>query len=168
MTSVDPTSPGPYAHIACCLEDSAGSRLALAEARRLRALGPGRLSVVHVATDPLLFLDHEEDGTSVDPRDLQAASARWLEREMAEIPEGEPALLHGAPAAAVCAWAREARPDLIVAGAHRSRTERALLGSFAAHLAHHAPCPVLLVRPPEYEAAGASGPAEIRHERSTS
>lgn len=58
-----------------------------------------------------------------------------------------PALLHEHPAAeAAMAWAREAHPDLIVAGAHRGPLERALLGSFAAHIAREAPCPALLTR----------------------
>jgi nucleotide-binding universal stress UspA family protein len=37
--------------------------------------------------------------------------------------------------------------DLLVAGVYRGMASRALLGSFAQHLAYHAPCPVLLVGP---------------------
>jgi nucleotide-binding universal stress UspA family protein len=36
-----------------------------------------------------------------------------------------------------------------VAAAHRGLVERAMLGGFAAYVAYHAPCPVLLVHPPE-------------------
>jgi nucleotide-binding universal stress UspA family protein len=36
----------------------------------------------------------------------------------------------------------------VVAATHRGLVERALLGSFASHLAHHSPCPVFLI-PPE-------------------
>ena len=54
----------------------------------------------------------------------------------------------GQAAAAATSWAEDARADLIVASAHRGVRERLMLGSFAGHLARHAPCPVLLVRPP--------------------
>ena len=43
----------PYPHIACCLDQSEASGRALAEARRLRAFGAGRLSLVHVLEGPL-------------------------------------------------------------------------------------------------------------------
>jgi nucleotide-binding universal stress UspA family protein len=38
----------------------------------------------------------------------------------------------------------------MVAATHRGLVERALLGSFAGYLAHHAPCSVFLV-PPEQD-----------------
>lgn len=138
----------PYAHIAVCIDDSEASMRALAEARRLRALGPGRLSLVHVAPAPLMFRRGGE-GWEPDPRDLNRVAARWLEEVAASVPEGEPVLSVGHPPTAVVEWAREARPDLLVAAAHRGPVERILLGSFAGHLAHHAPCSVLLVRPRE-------------------
>jgi hypothetical protein len=57
-------------------------------------------------------------------------------------------LLTGDPdAEVVCDWARRARVDLLVAGVYRGAAARALYGSFAHHLAYHAPCPVLLVGP---------------------
>jgi nucleotide-binding universal stress UspA family protein len=55
--------------------------------------------------------------------------------------------LEGFPAPAACDWALEADVDLIVAACHRGLTARITLGSFAHHLIHHAPCPVLIVRP---------------------
>jgi nucleotide-binding universal stress UspA family protein len=55
--------------------------------------------------------------------------------------------LDGYPPAAVCDWAAEADVDLVVAAAHRGLVQRMLLGSFAAYLAHHSPCTILLVRP---------------------
>ena len=42
----------PYPHIACCIDQSEASGRALAEARRLRAFGAGRLSLVHVLEAP--------------------------------------------------------------------------------------------------------------------
>jgi nucleotide-binding universal stress UspA family protein len=136
----------PFAHIACCVDDSDAGREALALARELRALGPGRLSVVHVSPRPLLF-ERGPDGELVpDRHDIWSRSGRWL-RSLARAGE-EPVLLTGDPPTAAVEWAGDADVDLLIAAAHRSRLERALLGGFAAHLAYHAPCAVLLARPP--------------------
>jgi nucleotide-binding universal stress UspA family protein len=127
---------GPlWAHIACCLDESPASRAALREAARLRGTGSGRLSLVNVAHGP--------------PHDATLSAPDWL-TAAAEESSGEPVVLRnlGVPAAAICDWADGARVDLIVATAHRGVRQRILLGSFAGHLARHAPCSVLLVRPP--------------------
>lgn len=137
----------PYAHIACCVEDSEASALALAEARRLRDVGPGRLSVVHVATAGAVFAGGPE-APLTDVVGAREASERWLTGLVAGIPGAEPVLLDGDPPGAVVEWARAAGPDLIVAASQRGFLERLLLGSFATHLARRSPCSVLLVRPP--------------------
>lgn len=128
-----------WSHIACCVDDSPGATAALAEARRLRAQGAGRLSFVHVAYGP--------PGGRTDPSVQQAQA--WLEETAAEVPSAEPVVLTnlGRPAGAVCSWAEESQVDLLVTSAHRGVRERTMLGSFAGHLAHHGPCTVLLVRP---------------------
>jgi len=136
----------PYAHIACCVEGSAASELALAEARRLRDLGPGRLTLVHVATAGVTFAGGPETPIA-DVVGALESSRRWLADFAARVPGAEAVLLEGAPPGAVVAWAKESGPDLLVAAAHRGLLERLLLGSFATHLARHAPCSVLLVRP---------------------
>lgn len=138
-----PPGPGepPYRHIACCVDDSPASARALEEASRLRALGPGALSVVHAAPRPLI---DEDDPAAA--HDLAREDDAWLRRTAAAVPGAEPVLLTGLPADEVLAWAAEARPDLLVAAAHRGPVERALLGSFAARVALEAPCPVLLTR----------------------
>jgi nucleotide-binding universal stress UspA family protein len=145
--------PMPYPHIACCVEDSDGSRAALEEAARLRrALGPGRLSVVHVhtpvPTDPYL-----DDGTALiaEEAEIESAVHHWLREEVEGLglPDAEPVQLIGAHAAsAVCEWAQEVGVDLLAAGSHRGFLQRLVVGSFASYLSHHSPCPVLLVRPP--------------------
>jgi nucleotide-binding universal stress UspA family protein len=133
-----------YSHIACCIDESEASMVALTVARELRGLAPGRLSLVHVAPRPLLFT-RDPDGTPVaDPEDLWAVEGAWL-RSQARAGE-EPVLLEGSPPGAVTEWAATAEVDLLVAAAHRTMVQRVLLGSFAAYLAHHAPCSVLLVR----------------------
>ena len=142
----------PFGHIAVCVDRSRASAAALDEARRLRRLGPGRLTLVHVVEDAAIS---PAAWSLPDPEQLRRALRRWL-GGMARPDEGEEVvLLEGEhPAEAIVEWAEGAGVDLIVASAHRGRVQRALLGSFAAHLAYHAPCPVLLVRPgPDLEPA---------------
>jgi nucleotide-binding universal stress UspA family protein len=142
-------SPGPgeapYRHIACCVDDSPASARALEEATRLRALGPGSLSVVHAAPRPLIEPPGPGDPPTA-PRDIATADAEWLRRTAAAVPGAEPVLLTGLAPDEVLAWAGAARPDLLVAAVHRGPAERVLLGSFAARMALEAPCPVLLTR----------------------
>lgn len=138
----------PYAHIACCVDDSEGSARALAEARRLHALGDGRLSLVHVATAGMMFAGTPE-APLTDVVDAVNSSRLWLADLAAGVPGAEAVLLEGDPPGAVVQWARDEGADLLVAASSRGFLERLLLGSFATHLARHAPCSVLLVREPE-------------------
>jgi nucleotide-binding universal stress UspA family protein len=128
-----PEQPALWQHIACCVDESDASAGALREAARLVARAGARLSVVHVAVGP--------------PHDAPPAPPAWLTGAAADA-GGHPVLLVnlGLAASAICEWAADARADLIVASAHRGVRERILLGSFAGHLARHAPCSVLLVR----------------------
>ena len=92
-----PPGPGeaPYAHVACCIDDSPGSMRALAEARRLRALGPGRLSLVHVAPHALIE-EPVPGGAEGAPRDIADDDRAWLAATAAGVP--------GAEAVALRAW----------------------------------------------------------------
>jgi hypothetical protein len=80
----------PYTHIGGCVEDSEASRQALAEARRLRALGPGRLSVVHVAPSPVRCGDGP--GPPV-PEEIAIVASHWLGGLVSSIEGAEPVLL---------------------------------------------------------------------------
>jgi nucleotide-binding universal stress UspA family protein len=135
----------PFRHVACCVDDSDASRRAVAEAVRLRATGPGTLSLVHAAPRPL-----EEvavpGGTVPSPRDLAVTEVTWLRRLAAATPGAEAVALTGVPEQAVLDWAGRAAPDLLVVAAYRGRMERATMGSFAGRMALDAPCPVLLTR----------------------
>jgi nucleotide-binding universal stress UspA family protein len=90
-------------------------------------------------------------GPMTDPQIEREAATAWLEELAAGIPGAAAVLLDGEPAPAVQAWARETGADLIVAARHHGLVERMLIGSFAAQVTQHAPCPVLLV-PPRQEA----------------
>jgi nucleotide-binding universal stress UspA family protein len=134
----------PYAHIGCCVDDSAASRGALEEAVRLRSLGPGRLSVVHVAAPPAVI---GYSRWAPEPEHFFHAARDWLAALVADVPGADAVLLWGDPGTRVDEWARGSRCDLLVAATHTGPVERTLFGSFSRHLAHHAPCPVLLTRP---------------------
>lgn len=147
--------PGPYdermetyRHVAVAVEDSPGSRKALDEAVRMASLTGARLSVLHVTTIPLPPPYVGEGGVFLpDPEVMQDAALTWLGEMLQDIPGAEPHVLEGHPPEAVCVWAGENAVDLLIAGAERGRVERLLLGSFALHLARHAPCDILLARP---------------------
>jgi nucleotide-binding universal stress UspA family protein len=144
----------PYDHIVCCMEhESEASPLALAEARRLRALGPGRLTLIHVIVPPVVYPGFPGTGTQTwipDPTETRTGATSWLS-EIAQQDEQVALIDHGYPPAVACEWAASNAADLMVAASHRGYVVRALLGSFAGYLARHAPCAVLLVRPPRTE-----------------
>jgi nucleotide-binding universal stress UspA family protein len=126
--SLDGTPPaGSYAHIACCVEQSEGSLAALAEAARIRSLGPGRLSVLHVIELP--------PGTAgleamplIEP-DPIGATREWLTELVAPISGAEPILVHhgGHAATTACKRAEEARVD----SSSRERAADGSIGSCA-------------------------------------
>lgn len=136
----------PYRRIACFVDESAASDLALDEALALRALSPGELHVVHVATRPYpLFVGMY--GSIPPVENYTATAADWLRERARDVPGAIPRLLHGWPPRSACEYVAEAGIDLLVAAAHRGLVDRAMLGGFAAYVAYHAPCSVLLVHP---------------------
>jgi nucleotide-binding universal stress UspA family protein len=143
-----------YDHIACFIDDSDAASRALSHAAALRDATGARLSVVHVLAPPafLVSLAAGLGGAPVHDTEVEREAAEmWLAEEARSV-EAEAVLLDGQPAQTACEWAREAGVDVMVAATHRGMVERALLGSFAGHLAHHAPCSVFLV-PPEQGAS---------------
>jgi nucleotide-binding universal stress UspA family protein len=146
--------PAPYARIACFIEEGPASDLALAESLSLRAQSPGELHVVHVATRPSpLFVGMYGFTPPVEP--YFAAAEEWLRERVSEVPGATLRLLNGWPPRAACEYVAEAGIDLLVAAAHRGLVERAMLGGFAAYVAYHATCAVLLVHPVVAEEPGA-------------
>lgn len=141
-----------FAHIACFIDGSEAAGRAMVQAEALRALSGGRLSVVHVVASPsfLVSLAAGLGGGAVhDPEVEREAAGMWLDEQVRDRAGATAVLLEGHPASEACAWAAAEGVDVMVAASHRGLVERALLGSFASHIAHHGPCPVLLVPPRE-------------------
>ncbi len=149
------SSPTPFRHVAVCVDGSEPSMRALDEARSLVRLGAETLSIVHVIQWPL---SHVAMGYALVPDQTTTfvEAEEWLGDLVAATGQANGVLLKGDPASAACEWAREAKPDLIVASSHRGLGERILLGSFAKYVAYHSPCEVLLTRPHPLKAASAT------------
>ena len=141
-----------FRHIAVCIDDSDAAGRALAEARRLRRFGEGRLTVLHVVQWPPPFSTGY--GLQVDLEDMESGARRWLDEATADVDEGTAVVLHGHPAGEVVAWAERNAVDLLVCASHHGLAHRVALGSFAHHLVNHAPCPVLVLRTAEHRGDG--------------
>jgi nucleotide-binding universal stress UspA family protein len=145
------TARPPYTHIACFIDGSDAARQGLDHAEGVRALTGGRLSVVHVIAAPAFLVTLAAGlggGAAVhDPETEREAARMWLEEQVRDREGAEAVLLEGHPGSAACDWSAGHGVDLMVAARHRGLVERTLLGSFAGHIAHNAPCPVLLVPP---------------------
>ena len=138
-----------YRHIACVVDGSAGCRRAVQETRRLQAGGVARLSAVHV--DPWIAVVMSCPMWVPDLAELHECARAWLREELIRlgVDDAQPIVFDGP--GALCAWAREARVDLIVAARQRGPLRGLLLGNAAGYLSRRAPCPVLLI---EGERAG--------------
>ncbi len=140
--------PAPYAKIACCISADPASDAVVAEAAALHEQSGGELVLVTVAGTAHTSLAGPFSYYTEDPAILAEEAEKWLRERAATVPGATWVVLDGYPPRAVCGWAADNGVELIVAAAHRGVVERTLLGGFAAYVAYHAPCPVLLVRPP--------------------
>jgi nucleotide-binding universal stress UspA family protein len=131
--------------IGCCIDRSPAARAVVEEGVRLRDLGDRvELHLVH-AVEPAPVLNAGPFTYVEPPEPARAETRAWLDREREAAPGATGVLLDGDPAEAVCAWAAGAGADLLIATPHHGAIDRAIHGGFAAHLAYHAPCPVLIV-----------------------
>lgn len=140
--------PAPYAKIACCISADPASDAVVAEAAALHRQSGGELVLVTVAGTAHTSLAGPFSYYAEDPGVLMEEAEKWLSERAAATPGAAAVVLDGYPPRAVCRWAADNGVDLIVAAAHRGVVERTLLGGFASYVAYHAPCSVLLVRPP--------------------
>jgi nucleotide-binding universal stress UspA family protein len=88
--------------------------------------------------------DLEEEIESED----RAESTQELKDLIAVLEvSAEPIVETGEPGPTICAIAARVGADVVVLGSHgHGWLQRVLLGSVSAHVLHHAPCPVLVMR----------------------
>ncbi|XP_051178292.1 uncharacterized protein [Lolium perenne] len=89
----------------------------------------------------------EENARRVVTRALEVCAQRQV--------TAKAAVVEGDPKEAICQAVEEMHADLLVLGSRGlGMIKRALLGSVSDYLAHHASCPVLIVKPPKAHAKG--------------
>ena len=134
--------------IGCCIDHSPAGRAVVAEGVRLRdAGGASALCLVHALEPPAPL--RAGPYTYVEPTEVvRSDEGRWLDERAAAVPGATAVLLEGDPAEAVCEWAARTGAGLLIVARRRGTVARALHGSFAGRVAQHAPCPVLVLRPP--------------------
>lgn len=100
------------------------------------------------AWDPRLAM-HAGIHASTVRADLRAESVAALTRAQETFPDLEPMLLRGSSVSALLSAAAEEKADLISVGSHGGpRLTGIAFGSVATAMVHHAPCSVLIARPP--------------------
>ncbi len=143
-----------------CIDDSPATESVVRLAQQVAA-GGATISVTHVLGGPPFsesFLAAIGTAFGGSPLGDNSGAHREIAEGLLEavcdgVPGAQPVLLdpHDADSApdAVVRWAEDNDVDCIVAASHGDPLTRAvkLVGSFSAHLARHAPCPVLLLPP---------------------
>jgi nucleotide-binding universal stress UspA family protein len=136
-------------HIACCVDGSPASNLALERAIRLRdQLGAERLDIVYIVP-PAVYFGIYYPPQATDPPE----TPEWLTEMGTRTPHSNVVMIDSFanyPPAAASRWAEDEQVDLIVAASHQGAFRRMAVGSFAGYLAYHANCPVMLI-PPEMQ-----------------
>ena len=117
--------------------------------KALTAWGPCELHFAHSTIEMSTLYTGFAIKSPMTPADVQAPNAQMV-MKLAKgrgltVENGRIHLLEGTPAHALVDAAKRGSFDLIVVGTHSRRgLERALLGSVALGVLHHAPCPVLI------------------------
>ncbi|MDH3725691.1 MAG: universal stress protein [Thermoleophilia bacterium] len=132
-----------FTHVAACVDADEQSHLVLEAAERVAGAHLARLSAVHVMDD---LRTYGHLGWVPDPLEWRQEWEAMMDEIVRDL-RCEQVLLEGVYAGpAITDWAAEHDVDLLIAAAHRRGVERWFLGGFASHLAHHAPCDVLISR----------------------
>jgi len=138
--------------IVAATDFSAAAARAQADAVALAKALKARLVLVHVWQPPLFAPEgfYTEEVMSQLEADHQAKLNEALVHARAELPGAEQLLFLGDTRAGIVAAAHELQADLIVLGTRGHRGfQRALLGSVAEWVVHHALCATWLVREPD-------------------
>jgi nucleotide-binding universal stress UspA family protein len=131
-------------------DGSDDARRALERAVEIAKDTGARLSIVSSAKLSRLMRDPGGGASPVDPADAEQRAAALDEARKYMADQGMAADFvegHGAAGDVLIEEAQAQNADLIVIGTRgHGATRRALLGSTSTHVAHHAPCDVLIVR----------------------
>jgi nucleotide-binding universal stress UspA family protein len=140
-----------FRRILIALDDSAIAAHAVEVGTELATALKAQTALVHVV-DPTLAFQPDSgipaaEWVATQKREGQSFLATAAQRA-GELPAWQ-FLREGKPADQVLAAASEWDADVIVIGTHgRSGVSRLVLGSTAESVVRHAPCPVLVIRPP--------------------
>lgn len=140
----------PYRLIVAATDGSPCSLRAVHHAAGLAVLMAARLTLLYVVDTHMAFRMGVHREIALET--LRADGTRALEEGLAiaraaGVDDAEAQMISGHPKEAILAWAKKSEADLLVVGSHGYSTLATfLLGSVAAHVVRHAPCPVLVVR----------------------
>lgn len=151
MKSKSPPSLLPKVILVPC-DFSDCSVAALAQAAALAKLTGGTLVLLHVIepVTPRFLIEGTVSRQTQGQLRLRAGNelAVLARTHASGVHLGRPLIKAGKPWEVIVATASKAGADLIVLGTHGyTGLKHAVLGSVAEHVARHAPCPVLTVRP---------------------
>jgi nucleotide-binding universal stress UspA family protein len=121
------------------------------------AVEHGVTAALAAGGDPLDPAPVPEDVFEDDDQEAKDEGRRSLKRTVEDFGlRAQIRVETGDPAERICALAEAEKVDLIVVGSHHTGVLRRVLGgSVSDNVAHHAPCPVLLVRHPSARPHGA-------------
>ncbi|XP_052175428.1 uncharacterized protein LOC127790169 [Diospyros lotus] len=113
----------------------------------------GTFTVVHVQQpfQPYIFAAGPVLEVAREGQEKQAASisSRALEMCKGKMVKAETLILEGDPKEMICQATEKMQVDVLVVGSRGLSTiKRAFLGSVSDYCAHHAKCPILIVKPP--------------------
>ena len=136
-----------FKHVLVPMDGSDHARAALNLAVELAGEHEAKVSVVG-ALDAEALMQAPFNAAIGD--DSLAAYQRYVDAQLAHVPEahrGSAVARYGEPAAAICAYAREANADVVVMSTHGVGAWGGYaLGSVALKVLQNAPCPVLMKR----------------------
>lgn len=134
---------------------SEGSDNALPYAADMARHYGAKLYLLHVIQDIAEAMGWYVPHVSLDElyRDIEGNAARYGVEEFRGLKDIERIVVKGTPYQEILKFAGEKKADLIVIGTHgRKGLDRVIFGSTAEKVVRDAPCPVLSVRLPRYEA----------------
>jgi nucleotide-binding universal stress UspA family protein len=138
-----------FRHVLVALDGSVGAQHALSRAIDFAYLSDAPLTVLVVEgrlPAGAATVGEVEDAKRHKDRFFSKVAANAQERAEAAGIVVDVEIRAGRPAAAITRCARECGADVIVVGHNRHVWEDILVGSTADRVAHHADCPVMVVR----------------------